>query len=420
MKNKIDIKTLLIVSFQHIFAMFGSTILVPTLVNSAVGTEILSVPVTLISSGVGTLIYIIVTKGKSPGFLGSSFAYITPMIIGFTSYTTGSVFTGIIAIGIVYLLVAVLIKLIGNKWIDKLLPPVVVGPMIIVIGLSLASTVVDQIGLNLIGDVSLKELLVALVTFLTVSIVAISGKGFFKASPFIIGIFVGYIFSVFLGLIDFTHIVNAPNFVIPNFSLAMIDYEFNFDAMVLILPLAIVSVAEHVGTHFALESIINKPVTKDPGLHRTMIGNGLAIIFAGLTGAPANTIYNENLSVVGVTKVTNIKTIILASGIIISLGFLGKISAIFESIPSPVLGAVTLLLYGYIVINGFKLLVENKIDLNNMRNIMVISVMLIIGLGGAAFSLNTNDISITITGMSLSAILGIILNLTLPQEKTSV
>ncbi len=415
-EEKPDFKTLILVALQHIFAVFGSTILVPALVNGAVGQEILSVPVALIASGTGTLIYLIITKFKSPGYLGSSFAYITPMILGFAKAGTGGIFTGIIAIGLIYLIVALLIKFAGKKWIDKLLPPVVIGPMIIIIGLSLASTVVTQVGLNPSGAINGKEVLVAFVTFITTAVIAIAGKGFLKASPFLIGILVGYIFSATLGMVDFSIISSASWFRLPEFTFPFVNYVPNFDALLLIVPLAIVSITEHIGTHYALGVIVDKPLVKDPGLHRTLLGNGLSIMFAGLIGAPSNTIYGENTSVIGITKVASTRAIALAACLLISLGFLGKASAILESIPMPVLGAVTLLLYGFILINGFKVIMENKVDYSSMRNVVITSTMLIIGLGGAAFVFETGEISLSISGMSLAAIVGVLLNVFLPKE----
>ncbi len=414
-----DIKTFILVALQHVFAMFSATILVPTLVNSAVGKPVLSIPLALIASGIGTLIYLLISKGKSPGYLGSSFAYITPMILGFGKAGTGGVFTGIMAVGLVYVIIALIIKFTGKGWIDKLLPPVVVGPMVIIIGLSLASTVVNNLGLNTSGSINIGELIVAGITFLTTGIVAISGKGFLKASPFIIGILVGYFVSILMGMIDFTIVKDAVWFSLPNFNLPFIDYTPNLGAVLLIVPLAIVSISEHIGTHFALGTIINKPLLKDPGLNKTLMGNGLAIMFAGFIGAPSSTIYGENTSVVGITKVASTKVVGLSAIIVLALGFLGKASALLSTIPTPVLGAVTLLLYGFILINGFKIIMINKIDFSSMRNVIIASTMLIIGLGGAAFLLETKDVSIAISGMSLAAIVGILLNLFLPKESVN-
>ncbi len=415
-EDKPDIKTLIIGAFQHVFAMFGSTILVPALVNNAVGMEVLSVPTTLIAAGVGTLIYILITKGRSPAFLGSSFAYITPMILGFAKAGTGGIFTGIIAVGLVYVAVALLIKISGKKWIDKVLPPVVIGPMIIIIGLSLASTVVNQIGLSTSGAIEIKSLIVASITFFTTAVIAIAGKGFLKASPFLVGITVGYIASYFMGMVDLSAISAAPFFVLPNLTLPIIDYQFNMDALLLIVPLAIVSISEHIGTHYALGNMINRNLLKNPGLDKTLLGNGLSILTAGLIGAPVNTIYGENTSIIGMTKIASVRVLALAAGIVVSLAFLGKASAFLETIPMPVLGAITLLLYGFILINGFKVLLANKVDFSEIRNVVIAATMLIIGLGGASYVIASKDISIAISGMSLAAIIGIILNLILPKE----
>ncbi len=415
-EDKPNLKVLLLVALQHLFAVFGSTILVPTLVNNMIGYEVLSIPAALLAAGTGTLIYILITKGKSPVYLGSSFAYIAPLVLAYSKAGTGGIFTGILIIGIIYLIVALLIKFAGKKWIDKLLPPVVMGPMIIIIGLSLASTVVSQIGLNPSGTINVKELSIAFVTFIATVIVALKAKGFLKASPFLIGILAGYIYSVIIGVIDFSKVIEAPLFSFPNLSFPVVDYIPNINALLLIVPLAIVSITEHIGTHYALGVIVDKPLLKSPGVHKTLFANGLSIIFASLIGAPVNTIYGENTSVIGITKVASTRAVALSAVFIIALAFSAKASALLESIPMPVLGSITLLLYGFILINGLKVIIENKVDYSSFRNIIIISAMLIIGLGGAAFVFETKDTTVAISAMSLAAILGILLNLFLPKD----
>lgn len=226
----------ILLSLQHVFAMFGATILVPILVNTTTGSEVLSIPVALISSGIGTLVYIICTRGKSPVYLGSSFAFISPMIVGFAKSGKASVFTAIMTVGLVYVLVALIIKIVGKKWINKLLPPIVVGPMIMIIGLSLAPTAVEEIGLNM-DAVPWKNIVIALVAFLTTGILAVRGKGFLKVIPFLMGMIAGYIASMILGMIDYTGIVNAKIISKPDFYLPFIHYKLNFGALLTIVQI---------------------------------------------------------------------------------------------------------------------------------------------------------------------------------------
>ena len=406
----------LLLSLQHVFAMFGATILVPILVNKAAGSEVLSIPVALISSGIGTLIYIVCTKGKSPVYLGSSFAFITPMIVAFAKSGKESVFTGIMAVGLVYVLVALIIKAVGKKWINKLLPPIVVGPMIMIIGLSLAPTAIEEIGLNL-EKVPWKNIVVALISFLTTGILAVRGKGFLKVIPFLLGMVAGYISSIILGMVNLKEVFETSFIAVPNFYIPFVHYKLNFSALLTIAPIALVTISEHIGDHKVLSEIIGKDLITDPGLDNTLLGDGIATFTAGLIGGPANTTYGENTSVVGMTKVASVWVIGLAAIIAIIFGFLGQLTAIISSIPSPVLGGVSILLYGFISVNGLKILIQNKVDFGNTKNVIVASSMLILGLGGAAISVVTKNINLSISGMSLAAIVGILLNLLIKEEK---
>lgn len=400
----------IILALQHVAAMFGATILVPILVNSMAGSEVLTIPVALFTSGCGTIIYIICTKGKSPVYLGSSFAFITPMAVGFASAGTGGVLTGIMAVGILYMLVALIIKIVGKNWLEKMLPPIIVGPMIMIIGLGLAPSAVSQMGLT--ESVNLKSIIAILVTFLTTAIVALKGKGFLKLIPFILGILSGYVVSMLFGLVDFTQIKNASYLSVPKFVLPFLSYKINFGAIVTILPVALVTIAEHIGDHTVLGEIIGKDLIKDPGLDRTLLGDGLATFVAGSLGGPANTTYGENTSVVGMTKVASVKVIMLAAIFAIIISFLGKLTAIFSTIPSVVLGSISLLLYGFISVNGLLVIVKNKLDFSKTRNVIICASMLVLGLGGAVLKIG----SLSITGMSLAAIVGILLNIFLPKE----
>lgn len=407
----------IILAIQHVFAMFGATILVPILVNSSAGTEVLTIPVALATSGIGTLIYILCTKGRSPVYLGSSFAFIAPLAAAYLKGGISGAMTGIMVVGLIYVIFATLIHFIGKDWIHKLLPHVVIGPMIMIIGLGLAPNAISQIGLGTDTQIEWKGVIVALITFLTTAIVMVRGKGFLKIVPFLIGIVVGYIASICLGLVDFTPVAEAAFFSMPNFILPFVNYAPNFSALLTIAPIALVTMAEHIGDHTALSSIIGKDLLKNPGLDRTLLGDGIATFVAGMLGGPANTTYGENTSVVGMTKVASVWVIGLAAIIAICLAFLGKFTAIISTIPNPVLGGVSLLLYGFISVNGLKVLIENHIDFGKPKNIVVASTMLVLGLGGAAISIVSGDLFVTISGMSLAAIVGILLNLLLPDEK---
>ena len=407
----------IILALQHVFAMFGATILVPIMVNTAAGETVLTIPVALVTSGIGTLIYILCTKGRSPVYLGSSFAFIAPLAAAYVKGGISGAMVGVMAVGLVYVIFAIIIHFIGKKWIDKLLPPVVIGPMIMIIGLSLAPSAISQVGLGTGTQIDWRCIGVALITFLTTAIVMVRGKGFLKIIPFLVGIVVGYISAICFGLVDFSPVLEASFFSMPNFVIPFLNYTPNFSALLTIVPISLVTIAEHIGDHTALSTIIGKNLLKEPGLDRTLLGDGLATFVAGFLGGPANTTYGENTSVVGMTKVASVWVIGLAAIIAICLGFLGKFTALVSTIPDAVLGGVSLLLYGFISVNGLKVLIENKIDFGKSKNIVVASTMLVLGLGGAAISIIHGDLSVTISGMSLAAIIGILLNLLLPDEK---
>ena len=408
----------IILALQHVFAMFGATILVPILVNSAAGAEVLTIPVTLVASGIGTLIYILCTKGKSPVYLGSSFAFIAPITAAYLKGGISGAMTGIMVVGLIYVIFAIIIKLIGKNWLDKLLPPVVIGPMIMIIGLGLAPSAISQIGLSSGAALEWQPIVVALVAFLTTAIVAVAAKGFLKVIPFLIGIVAGYLAGVAVGIVDFTPITEAAVVGVPNFLIPFVSYTPNFSAILTIAPIALVTIAEHIGDHTALSAIMNRDLLKDPGLDRTLLGDGIATFVAGAIGGPANTTYGENTSVVGMTKVASVWVIGLAAVIAIVLGFFSKFTALISTIPNAVLGGVSLLLYGFISVNGLKVLIQNQVNFNNTKNVIVASAMLVLGLGGATISIVSGDLAVTISGMSLAAIVGIILNLCLPTEKS--
>ena len=406
----------IILAFQHVFAMFGATVLVPILVNAAAGKEVLTIPVALVASGIGTLIYIACTKGKSPVYLGSSFAFIAPLAAAYLKGGISGAMTGIMAVGLVYVIVALIIKFAGKNWLEKLLPPVIIGPMIMVIGLGLAGSAIGNIGLTADSVFNWKNLVVAIVAFLVTALTMTRAKGFLKVIPFLIGIISGFIVASILGMVDFTLVKEAKWFALPKFILPFKDYKLNFAALLTIVPVALVTICEHIGDHTSLSNIVGKDLIKDPGLDRTLMGDGIATFVAGLLGGPANTTYGENTAVVGMTKVASVKVIGLAGIFAIILGFLGKFTALVSLIPAPVLGGVSLLLYGFIAVNGLKVLIKNQINFEDNKNIAIASSMLVIGLGGATISIVTGNVNLVISGMSLSAIIGIILNLILKSD----
>lgn len=410
----------IILALQHVFAMFGATILVPILVNSGAGEEVLTIPVALASSGIGTLIYILCTKGKSPVYLGSSFAFIAPLVAAYLKGGMSGAMTGIMVVGLIYVVFAILVRLIGKNWIHKLLPPVVIGPMIMIIGLALAPSAVNQIGLTSEAELQWQPIVVALVSFLVTAVVAVAAKGFLKIIPFLTGIVSGYLTAIAVGIVDFTPFTEAAILGVPNFVIPFVHYTPNFSAVLTIAPIALVTIAEHIGDHTALGVIINRDLLKEPGLDKTLLGDGLATFVAGLIGGPANTTYGENTSVVGMTKVASVWVIGLAAIIAIVLGFFSKFTALVSTIPSAVLGGVSLLLYGFIAVNGLKVLIQNQVDFGKSKNVIVASAMLVLGLGGAAISIVSGDLSVTISGMSLAAVVGILLNLCLPDKEVEV
>ena len=410
----------IILAFQHVFAMFGATVLVPILVNAAAGAEVLTIPVALVASGIGTLIYILCTKGKSPVYLGSSFAFIAPIAAAYVKGGISGAMTGVMAVGLIYVVVATIIHFTGKAWLEKLLPPVVIGPMIMVIGLGLASSAISNIGIAAGQTFEWQNAVVALVSFLVTALVMTRAKGLWKVIPFLIGIISGYALSACLGLVDFQPVLDAAWLQVPNFQIPFVHYDINFAALVTIAPIALVTMCEHIGDHTSLSNIIGRDLIKEPGLDRTLLGDGLATFVAGALGGPANTTYGENTAVVGITKVASVKVIGLAAIFAIVLGFFGKFTALVQLIPAPVLGGVSILLYGFIAVNGLKVLIKNQVNFDDNKNVAVAAAMLVIGLGGATISIVNGDLDIAFSGMSLAAIVGILLNLIIPADKDAV
>ncbi|MFB9972655.1 uracil permease [Allobacillus sp. SKP2-8] len=413
----------LILSLQHIFAMFGATILVPFLTEMPPN-------VALITSGLGTLAYIFITKGRIPAYLGSSFAFIAPIIAASMADGLAGAMVGAFLAGIVYGLVALLISLSGVNWLLYLLPPVVVGPVIMVIGLGLAPTAIEMAMYDGEGNYITTYILIALVTLGITVIASIYFKGFFNLIPILIGIVGGYVFALFMGVVDTTNLqaswneltssssigeffgalIAKPDFLIPFVDYAPMDV-LNLSIVAIMVPVALVTITEHIGDQMVLSKIAERNFLKDPGLHKSILGDGVATLIASVLGGPPNTTYGENIGVLAITRVFSVFVIGGAAVLAITFGFIDLVSVLIESIPTPVMGGVSILLFGIIASSGLRMLIDNNIDLGKKRNLIISSVILVIGVGGAFIQINEN---VQIAGMALAAIIGVILNLILP------
>ncbi len=381
-----------IVGVQFLFVAFGSTVLVPLLVGMDPSTA-------LFTAGVGTLIFHLVTKGKVPIFLGSSFAFIAPIIKSTELYGLPGTMSGIASVGIVYLLMSALVKRFGIIFIGRLFPPVVIGPIIMLIGLSLASS-----GVNMAKE----NWLLALVSLVAAIVASLYGKGFVQLISIVTGVVVGYFVAACFGVIDFTPVVDAPWLGLPK----MVTPKFSMEAIIFMLPVAVAPVIEHIGDIYAVNAVTGKDFIKNPGLHRTMLGDGLACIFAGLVGGPPETTYSEVTGALSITKVYDPVVIRIAAVTGIVFSVIGKMSALLKTIPNSVIGGIMLLLFGSIAAVGVNTLVHNKIDMSNTRNLVIVSVTLTTGIGGAVVQMG----NFTLTGIGLSAIIAVLLNLCLPQK----
>ena len=382
-----------IVGAQFLFVAFGATVLVPLLVG-------LDPSVALFTAGIGTLIFHAVTKGKVPIFLGSSFAFIAPIIKATELYGLPGTLSGLVAVGAVYGIMSALVRLRGVGFITRLFPPIVVGPVIMLIGLSLAGTGVDMAKSNW---------LLAIIALVSTVVVSLFAKGLLKLIPIFAGIFVGYLAASLFGLIDFQPIVDAPWFALP----AFVRPEFCWEAIIFMIPVAIAPVIEHIGDIYAINEVTGKDFVKEPGLHRTMLGDGLACVAASFIGGPPVTTYSEVTGAISLTKISDPSVIRIAGLFGILFSVLGKISALLKTIPEAVLGGIMLLLFGTIASVGINTLVKNKIDMGDIRNLVIASLILTTGIGGAEMTLG----SVTIGGIGLAALVGVILNLIIPKKK---
>lgn len=392
--KELPISQTLILGLQHAFVMFGATILVPILTN-------LSITVTLFTAGLGTLIFHLCTKKRVPAYLGSSFAFIAPISLIVAEYGGAPAAQGgIIIAGLVYLLLALLIHFVGTGIISSLFPPIVTGPIIIIIGLTLAPVAIDMAGGNY---------LIAMIVILATSITAVFGQGFFRLVPIMTGLLAGYIFSLIFGIVDFTPIREVGWIGLPSFTFPV----FTSRAILLIAPVAIVSMVEHIGDVLAIGETIDKDLVNDPGIHRTLLGDGLATTFAGLFGGPPNTTYSENTGVLALTKVYDPLVMRIAAVFAIILSFIPKLGGLVQTIPTPVIGGISIILFGMIASVGIRTVVENQVDMTQRRNLIIASVILVLGLGGAVVEIAEG---VQFSGMGLAAIVGLLLNKILPEE----
>nr|WP_202602664.1 solute carrier family 23 protein [Streptococcus equi] len=399
-------------SFQHLFAMFGATVLVPILVG-------IDPSVALLSSGLGTLAHLSVTTFKIPAYMGSSFAYIAAMQMLMKTDGIGAVAQGAITGGLVYLVVALVVKAIGNEWIDKILPPVVVGPIVMVIGLSLASTAVSDVMLK-DGKYNLLYLLLGLVTLLAIIFFNIYGKGIVAIIPILLGLLVGYLFAILVGMVtgqsivDFTQVAKAQWLSVPAVAIPFLTYDITLypSAILTMAPIAFVTMTEHFGHIMVLNSLTKRDYFKDPGLEKTLTGDGLAQVIAGFLGAPPVTSYGENIGVMALNKIFSVYVIAGAAVIAGLLSFVGKVSALIQSIPTPVIGGISIALFGVIASSGLKILIEAKVDMDNKKNLLIASVILVSGIGGLMLQIN----GLQISGVAFSTLLGIILYQLLPEN----
>ena len=384
-----------VVGAQFLFVAFGATVLVPLLVG-------LDPSVALFTAGIGTLIFHAVTKGKVPIFLGSSFAFIAPIVKATELFGLPGTLSGLVAVGLVYGLMSLLVRLRGVGFIARLFPPVVVGPVIMLIGLSLASTGVNMAKSNWT---------LAIISLLTTVIVSLFGKGLLRLIPIFAGIVVGYIAAILFGVIDFSPIVEASWFALP----AFVRPELCWEAIIFMVPVAIAPVIEHIGDIYAINEVTGKDFVADPGLHRTMLGDGLACMAASFIGGPPVTTYSEVTGAISLTKIADPAVIRIAAIFGILFSILGKVSALLKTIPEAVLGGIMLLLFGTIASVGVNNLIKNKVDMGDTRNLVIASLILTLGIGGAEMTFG----GITFGGIGLSAVVGVVLNLIIPKSKAN-
>ena len=382
-------------SLQHLFAMFGSTVLVPILFHVNPATV-------LLFNGIGTLFYLILCKGKIPAYLGSSFAFLSPVFLVLSEYSYEAALGGFIVVGIVFCIVSFIVHTIGTSWIDVIFPPASMGAIVAVIGLELMPTAANMAGLT--GENTDATVIFVSIATLAITIFAsMAFRGFLSIIPILIGVVAGYIIAFCAGIVDLSHVESAPWFAIPT----IYTPEFDLRAILIILPASIVVIVEHIGHLIVTGNIVGRNLAKDPGLDRSLLGNGISTIFSGFFGSTPNTTYGENIGVLAITKVYSTWVIGGAAIFAILLSCLGKLAALIQSIPVPVMGGVSMLLFGVIAASGIRILVEAKVDYNNPMNLLLTSIVMGVGVSMASLTIGT----VTLRGMSLATVIAIILSI---------
>ncbi len=411
--NNIGWKTKIVLAMQHVLAMFGATVLVPSLTG-------LNPSLAILSAGVGTLLFHLCTKGKIPAFLGSSFAFISALILVLSNEGIAYVKGGVITAGFVYLFMSSIIKLFGVEKVKNFFPPIVNGPIIMVIGLRLSGIATSMAGISTDGTTDYYSLALASIVIITMIIVSIFAKSYFKLVPILISIIVGYFFAFILdtyagtSFIDLEIVKNSSAIGISDDALEILltAPKFSITSMLSIAPIALVVFMEHIGDITTNGAVVGKDFFKDPGIHKSMLGDGVATIFAGLIGGPPNTTYGENTGVLAVTKVYDPKIIRLAAIFAIVLSMLGKVNGLIQSLPVPIMGGVSVILFGMIASIGIRTLKEAELDFSHSRNLIIASLIFVLGIGIDNLALSSN---LSISGLTVAAIIGVLLNKVLPK-----
>lgn len=394
-EEKVPFKLLVPLSIQHMFAMFGASVLVPFLfgINPAI---------VLFMNGMGTLLFIFVTKGKAPAYLGSSFAFLAPAGIVIANFGYAYALGGFVVVGFCGCILAFIVYKFGTGWIDVVLPPAAMGPVVALIGLELSSTAASNAGL-LDEKIVPANLIVFLITLGTAVFGSILFRKFLSVIPILIAVLAGYASAILCGIVDFTEVINAPIFALPNFSAP----KFNAEAIMIILPVILVITSEHIGHQVVTSKIVGRDLLKDPGLHRSLFGDNFSTMISGLIGSVPTTTYGENIGVMAVTRVYSVRVIAGAAVLSIICSFVGKLSTLISTIPGPVIGGISFLLYGMIGTSGLRILVDSQVDYGKSRNLALTSVIFVTGLSGIALKVG----NIQLTGMVLACVVGMVLSL---------
>lgn len=398
--EKVPLTKAILLSFQHLFAMFGSSVLVPIMVGIDPTTV-------LFFNGIGTLLYAFLTKKKIPAYLGSSFAFLSPIfLLQSRGYDFQTIQSGFVVTGLIFSIIAIIIGYTGTGWINKLFPPAAMGSIITIIGLELAGSAADMAGFPVGGSNTTEFngtwVIVSMITLVTVILCNVLLKGFLKVIPILIAVIVGYIAAYIVGIVDLSPISEAKFFILPQIQIA----HFDFQAIVTIVPATFVVLAEHIGHLKVTGSIVGRDLSEDPGLNRSLLGDGLSTVISGMFGSVPTTTYGENIGVLALTKVYSVYVICGAGIFSIILGFSGKMSALINSIPAPVIGGISLLLFGSIATSGLRTFIEENVDFSKSRNLILTSVIFIVGLSGISIKIG----SLSLTGMGLATVTGLIIN----------